>query len=155
VTDHSLSRRRVLGVAIGGLGLPVLAACAGNEGQTATDRVTSNAATSGGNPPAGQVEPLVATAQVPVGGGVILPDQNVVVTQPENGRFNGFSATCTHQGCLLSSVAGGTINCGCHGSQFSITTGANVTGPQGSPPGSIAPLPKIPVRVKGANVVAT
>ena len=53
-------------------------------------------------------------------------DQNVVVTQPTQGTFEGFSATCTHQGCQLATVAGGTINCGCHGSQFSITDGGNV-----------------------------
>jgi nitrite reductase/ring-hydroxylating ferredoxin subunit len=95
----------------------------------------------------------VAKADVPLGGGVILGDQNVVVTQPSKGTFEGFSATCTHQGCILASVAGGTINCGCHGSQFSITDGSNVAGPSGSPAGSVAPLPKVAVRAKGAEIV--
>ena len=63
--------------------------------------------------------------------GVILHAQNIVVTQPTKGTFEGFTATCTHQGCLLANVAAGTINCGCHGSQFSITDGSNVTGPSG------------------------
>jgi nitrite reductase/ring-hydroxylating ferredoxin subunit len=95
----------------------------------------------------------VAKADVPLGGGVILGDQNVVVTQPSKGTFEGFSATCTHQGCILASVAGGTINCGCHGSQFSITDGSNVAGPSGSPAGSVAPLPKVAVRAKGPEIV--
>ena len=46
------------------------------------------------------------------------------------------------------------INCGCHGSQFSITDGSNVAGPSGSPAGSVAALPKVAVKVKGANVVS-
>ena len=75
----------------------------------------------------------MAAKDVPVGGGVILASQNVVVTRPDKGTFEGFSATCTHQGCTLASVASGTINCGCHGSQFAITDGANVAGPSGSP----------------------
>jgi Rieske Fe-S protein len=96
---------------------------------------------------------LTPAAQVPVGGGVILGSANVVVTQPTKGTFGGFSATCTHQGCLLATVSAGTINCGCHGSQFSIKDGTNVTGPLGSPPGSVAPLPKVPVKLQGSDIV--
>jgi Rieske Fe-S protein len=63
-------------------------------------------------------EVLAATSDV--GGGVILADRGVVVTQRSSGEFKGFSATCTHQGCTVSSVSNGTINCACHGSRFSI-----------------------------------
>lgn len=142
MTDPALTRRRALaGAAVGGLSLPVLAACG----------VGSGAVGGGPVPAAGVV--LVPTSQVPVGGGVILDDEDVVVTRPDKGTFEGFSATCTHQGCLLTSVAGGTINCGCHGSQFAITNGANLTGPSGSPAGSVPALPRVPVKVKGTNVV--
>jgi Rieske Fe-S protein len=85
---------------------------------------------------------------------VILGLQNVVVTQPTKGRFEGFSATCTHQGCILASVSAGTINCGCHGSQFSISDGSNVTGPLGSAAGSVPPLPKVAVKLQGKDIVA-
>jgi nitrite reductase/ring-hydroxylating ferredoxin subunit len=95
----------------------------------------------------------VPTRNVPVGGGVILASANVVVTQPRKGTFEGFSATCTHQGCLLANVAGGTINCGCHGSQFSITDGSNVAGPSGTPAGSVAALPRVGIKVHGPDVV--
>ncbi len=98
---------------------------------------------------------LVAAKDVPVGGGVILGDQNVVVTQPQKGTFEGFSATCTHQGCILASVASGTINCGCHGSQFSISDGSNVAGPNGSAAGSVAALPRVGIKVKGPDVIKT
>jgi Rieske Fe-S protein len=147
VTEPALTRRRLTGVTVGGLSLPLLAACGGGGGSSATQSGGSDAGSSGGS------GALVGTAQVPVGGGVILADQNVVVTQPKKGSFAGFSATCTHQGCVLASVAGGTINCGCHGSQFSITNGDNVTGPLGSPAGSVAPLPKVGVKVKGSDIV--
>ena len=43
-------------------------------------------------------------ATVPVGGGVILTKDEVVVTQPEAGTFKAFSAVCTHQGCLVGLV---------------------------------------------------
>ena len=144
MTDPLLSRRRALtGAAAGGLALPILSACGGGGAAGGTTN-GGKSSSSGG---------LMARADVPLGGGVILGDQNVVVTQPSKGTFEGFSATCTHQGCILASVAGGTINCGCHGSQFSITDGSNVAGPSGSPAGSVAPLPKVAVRAKGAEIV--
>lgn len=37
-------------------------------------------------------EPLVAAADVPVAGGVILRDRNLVVTQPVDGEFRAFGA---------------------------------------------------------------
>lgn len=72
---------------------------------------------------------LIATSRVPVGGGVVLAGRNVVVTQPRRGRFKVFSATCTHQGCTVDQVAARTIDCPCHGSKYSISTGAPVAGP--------------------------
>ena len=157
MTDPDVSRRRALtGAAALGVGVPLLAACGGNNtssaaGQTRGDtKAPSGGSSSGGS---GSTPGLVATADVPVGGGVLLRDQNLVVTQPKKGEFKAFSATCTHQGCQVASVAAGTINCPCHGSQFSITDGSNVTGPSGTPAGSIAPLSARTVRVKGTEVV--
>ena len=39
--------------------------------------------------------------------------------------------TCPHRGCSLAdgSLEGTTLTCGCHGSQFDVTTGALVRGP--------------------------
>ncbi len=156
MTDPDLTRRRALtGAVVGGLSLPVLAACGGGSSSTATAQPPAASGKPGGKPShgGGGAPALVAVAQVPVGGGVILRDQNIVVTQPTQNTFEGFSATCTHQGCQVANVSGGTINCGCHGSQFAITDGANVTGPIGQPAGSVAPLPKIPVKVQGPDVV--
>ncbi len=83
--------------------------------------------------PADPAAPLVAAADVPVGGGVVLAAAQLVVTQPEPGRFVAFSSTCTHQGCQVTEVAGGTINCPCHGSAFAVADGAVVAGPAGKP----------------------
>ena len=89
---------------------------------------------------------LGSTSDVPVGGGKIFADQVVVVTQPTAGTFKCFSATCTHAGCLLHDVTGGTINCTCHGSQFSIVDGS-VTRPPAE-----RPLPTEQITVTGGQI---
>ncbi|HEX6873264.1 MAG TPA: Rieske (2Fe-2S) protein, partial [Micromonosporaceae bacterium] len=71
----------------------------------------------------------IKVADVPVGGGLVVEGKNIVVTQPAAGTFKAFSATCTHQGCLVSSVSGDKIVCACHGSQFSAADGSVVRGP--------------------------
>jgi Rieske Fe-S protein len=92
---------------------------------------------------------LVAAGDVPVGGGLILADHQMVVTQPEAGQFRGFSFVCTHQRCPVTEVKDGLILCHCHGSRFSVATGA----PQ---PGSPAkqPLDTRSVVQQGDDVVA-
>lgn len=155
---RALTRRSALAVTAG---LPVLVAC-GEDAPVADDPTTvpttdaptpdaptpespsSPAPTSASASP--QAEPgVVATADVPVGGGVVVAERNLVVTQPTKGQFRGFSATCTHQGCTVGSVSD-TINCPCHGSQYAITDGSVVGGP--------APraLPEKPVEVEGGQV---
>jgi Rieske Fe-S protein len=46
------------------------------------------------------------------------------------------AAICTHMGCTVDQAANGTIDCPCHGSQFSVKDGSVVAGPQG--PGIVA-----------------
>ncbi|QJY47087.1 ubiquinol-cytochrome c reductase iron-sulfur subunit [Pseudonocardia broussonetiae] len=75
---------------------------------------------------------LAAVADVPVGGGIILAAQDVVLTQPEAGTIRAFSATCTHQGCVVADVTDGTIHCTCHGSSFALD-GTVTGGPAPSP----------------------
>jgi Rieske Fe-S protein len=90
---------------------------------------------------------LATTADIPVGGGKILAAKQIVITQPKSGEFHGFSAVCTHAGCIVGTVSGGTINCPCHGSRFSITNGAVVNGPAASP------LPPVSIKVQGTSIV--
>ena len=92
-------------------------------------------------------DPLASTSDVPVGGGTILADKQIVLTQPVKGEFKGFSAVCTHQQCLVTTVSDGLIGCPCHGSAFSITNGSVVAGPAPSP------LPAVKVTVQGGEIV--
>jgi Rieske Fe-S protein len=69
-----------------------------------------------------------------------------VVTQPQDGEFKAFSAVCTHSGCLVGEIAGGTINCMCHGSKFDITDGSVKDGP------ATRALSAAKVNVKGGSV---
>lgn len=48
-----------------------------------------------------------------------------------DGQLYAFEDTCTHTGCSLArgTLAGTTVTCGCHGSQFDVSTGAVVRGP--------------------------
>lgn len=100
----------------------------------------------------GEPARVVSAAEVPVGGGVIAADLGVVVTQPSDGLFRGFSAICTHQGCTVASVEGGTINCPCHGSRFSIEDGSVVQAAQGLSPDRQSPLPEVDITVEGGTV---
>lgn len=91
-------------------------------------------APTGPPPTAGATaEPLppdaIPVAGIPVGGGTIFADRDLVVTQPEAGEYRAFSATCTHQGCAVTEVADGGIVCACHGSVFSASDGSPQAGP--------------------------
>jgi Rieske Fe-S protein len=90
---------------------------------------------------------LARTADVPVGGGTILTDQRIVITQPKAGSFRAFTAVCTHAGCIVGTVAGGTIDCPCHGSRFSVVNGSVVNGP------ALSPLAPVKIRVRGTSIV--
>ena len=127
----SLTRRRALaGAATVGIGVPVLVACSGADGSTAVDSTAGSGASSSASSPAATEsessggDALTTTEDIPVGSGVIFPDEQVVITQPTSGEFKCFTAVCTHQGCIVSKVADGQIQCGCHGSAFSIEDGS-------------------------------
>ncbi len=89
---------------------------------------------------------LAALDQVPAGGGLVVAGSDIVLVRNASGGVEGFSATCTHQGCQVSSVQGGKILCPCHGSVFDATTGAVLSGPAGRP------LPKVAVVVRTDQV---
>jgi Rieske Fe-S protein len=90
---------------------------------------------------------LAKTTDIPVGGGTVLTEKRIVITQPTAGSFHAFTAICTHQGCIVNAVSGGTINCPCHGSRYSIVNGSVVRGP--------APLPlaAVSILVQGTSIV--
>ncbi|TDU89113.1 Rieske Fe-S protein [Kribbella voronezhensis] len=81
---------------------------------------------------------LAQVADIPAGGGVILKEQNMVLTKDQSGKVCAFSAICTHQGCSVTAVEEGTINCPCHGSKFDATSGEPVAGPARKPLPAVA-----------------
>ena len=89
---------------------------------------------------------LAKVADIPVGGGKVFKDRNVVVTQPTQGTIKCFSAICTHQGCTVGDVSGGTINCPCHGSKFKVADGSVANGP------ATKPLEVVNVTVSGDTI---
>ena len=134
---------------------PCLAACGGDDSGTATDpsgrRPRLRPARRPTERPASQPAATPRSthdldADIEVGGGAIFADEQVVVTQPTEGEFKCFTAVCTHQGCLVSSVSDGTINCDCHGSQFSIENGDVEQGP------ATFPLAEVPITVAGDEI---
>ena len=138
------TRRDVLaGTGVAGLAGVVSACSSGGQGSVTASSSAGSAAGGGG---AGAGNALATTGEIPVGGGKVFSSANVVVTQPQAGQFKGFSATCTHAGCTVDQVANGTIDCPCHGSQFSIKDGVVVAGPAPSP------LPIQPIKVTGTSI---
>ncbi|WP_344217682.1 Rieske (2Fe-2S) protein [Kribbella sancticallisti] len=89
---------------------------------------------------------LAQVADIPAGGGVILKEQNVVLCKDASGKVSAFSAICTHQGCVVTDVADGTINCPCHGSKFDAASGERVAGP------AKKPLPPVSVQQRDGAI---
>ncbi len=135
--DSLVTRKRVLvgGAAVACAGL--LCACGSSQAADAGTSPSSAGGAGGGD---------IATADVPVGGGKILDNPAVVVTQPTAGSFKAFSSICTHAGCAVSDVQQGNIICPCHGSVFSATDGSVIQGP------AQAPLAAVPITVNGSTI---
>ena len=156
----SLATRRGMLAGVGLVGLAgVITACGGGGSSSAPAASTaaSHPAAASSAPAASSAaarrraarrpaNALAATSAIPVGSGTIFTGPKVVVTQPTAGEFKAFSAICTHMGCIVSKVGNGTIDCPCHGSQYSITTGAVVGGP------APKPLPAEQIKVSGGSI---
>jgi nitrite reductase/ring-hydroxylating ferredoxin subunit len=119
-------RRDALRLAgVGVVGAAALSACGSTDAGTTATGIVSSATAQAGEV-AGKV---IASADIPIGGGKVFDSLQVVVTQPTQGQFKAFSAVCPHQGCLVTEVTGGNIICPCHGSQFNMSTGEVTAGP--------------------------
>jgi nitrite reductase/ring-hydroxylating ferredoxin subunit len=145
----NVSRRRALGYATGA-GVTVAAGVAGY-------LVANNSAAAQPGPPSSEYSrpaggqagtALAALGAIPDGGGVVLADRKLVLTR-SGSTVHCFTAVCTHQQCLVTTVSGGAIHCPCHGSAFDAGTGAVVAGP------APAPLAAVPVTVKDGQVLSS
>lgn len=126
--------RRIVFSGLGALGVAgALAGCAGSDGDGSEVEAGAELAT---------------TSEVPVGGGIVLADAGVVITQPTAGDFKAFTATCTHEGRTVTSVDGDTIVCAHHGSSYDATTGEVDGGP--APEG----LASVAITVEGDRILA-
>jgi len=150
-TPSQVSRRRALGYAAG-TGV-TLAAGVGGYLVAATSSAADPGPESveyhppGGNPSGGQDgTALTALDAIPDGGGVVLADRKLVLTR-SGSTVHCFTAVCTHQQCLVTTVSNGAIHCPCHGSAFDAVTGAVVAGP------APTPLAAVPVTIKDGQVV--
>ncbi len=103
---------------------------------------------SGGDARAGGAA-IAGESEVAPGSAVAFEDSGnpAVLVHLDNGDFVAYSAVCTHQGCEVA-YQGGNLACPCHGSVFDPANGAEVVAGPAS-----RPLPEIPVKVEGGEVV--
>ncbi len=130
------AHRRIVFQGLGSLGVAAaLAGCGGGGDDSVDDKPDVEKGTA-----------LASTSEVPVGGGLVLSDDKIVITQPTEGEFKAFTAVCTHQGCLVSEVTDGEIRCTCHGSSFSDENGEPVDGP------ATSALAEVTIEVDGDQI---
>src|SRR5215210_8465932 len=105
-------------------------------------------ASSGGDAKAGGAA-IASESEVAPGSAFTFKDSGnpAVLIHLKNGNFVAYSAVCTHQGCRVA-YKGGKLACPCHGSVFDPAKGAQVVaGPAPSP------LPEIPVKIEGGEIL--
>jgi Rieske Fe-S protein len=149
-TDNGPASRRALLLGAGAVGATTILAACGSDDKEGGG---SDLPTAAPPPPPASSSPggsggkaLAKTSEIPVGSGKIFAAEGVVVTQPSQGTFKAFSNICTHQACPVSAISGGTINCTCHQSKYSIEDGSVKSGP------APKPLPEKKVTVDGDSI---
>jgi Rieske Fe-S protein len=145
----TLPRRTVLTATVASGSALALAACA-SEPEVAETTPPSATIEDKSAEVSGEVL-LGMTSDVPVRGGTkfkLSYDLTVLVTQPREGEFRAFSATCTHAGCIVTGVQEEQIACGCHGARFNVESGEPEAGPAQSA------LGRIQLEVRGAELYA-
>ncbi len=158
--EEKFSRKQFVrvGAALGvsAASVSILAACGGSSsgsgsggGGNKSGGGTSAAKSSDGKKQASGGGAIAKESEVASGSAVKFKDsgQPAVLVHLDSGDFVAYSAVCTHQGCTVA-YKDGKLACPCHGSVYDPANGAKVVaGPAPSP------LPNIPVKVKGGEVV--
>src|SRR5829696_3835950 len=118
----------------------------GNSGGGGSDGGSKKS--SGGEAKAGGTA-IASESEVAPGSAFKFKDSGnpAVLVHLDNGDFVAYSAVCTHQGCTVA-YQGGELACPCHGSVYDPAHGAAVVA--GPAP---RPLPEVPVKVEGGEVV--
>jgi cytochrome b6-f complex iron-sulfur subunit len=114
----------------------------GDQGGQSSDKGSQAASSSDG-------AAIAAESDVAPGSAVTFKNAGspAVLVHLDNGDFVAYSAVCTHQGCTVA-YKNGQLACPCHGSVYDPADGAAViAGP------APKPLPEIPVKVQGGDVV--
>ena len=148
----ALERRTVLAGGVAATSMMALTACAA-EPEPEVAKTTPPSATVEDTPEETSGELLLGTVdEIAVGSAKKFPidgGKTILVTQPREGVFRAFDATCTHAGCIVNGVEGELIACGCHGARLDAESGEPVAGPAKSPLGPIT------LEVRGAELFAT
>lgn len=148
MTAETPTRRTVLttGVAVTGAAASAvaLAACGTDSGSSSGP--AGGAGETMAPAPSGTAVGTLGEVEVGKCKSVTVGGQPAILARPTGTTAACFSAICTHQGCTVN-PDGSQLKCPCHGSVYNALTGAVVKGP------AEAPLPSIPVKVDGSNVV--
>lgn len=152
--DNSLTRRAalcgVMAAAVVPTGLVAACGSSGSSGAGSTPAQGGSTPTTSTDPAGAAGSALVALADVPEGGGVVVDGpggKKIVVARVSATEVKAYDATCPHQGAIVGVPSGGTMTCPAHGSQFAAADGAVKKGP------AAAGLRAVAVKVDGAQVV--
>ena len=89
----------------------------------------------------------IKTSEIPAGGIVALEVRGTrIAVANVGGNYYAFDDACTHEQCSLTEMgelAGTTVTCTCHGSEFDVRTGKVL-----APPATVA-VKVYPTRVEG------
>lgn len=123
----------VLGGAAAGLGRAIGGAPKASSSTTNLTTTTTAPSTNSTSTTSSLGTPIGAASAVPVGGAAtftLTSGDPGIVLQPTKGSFVVYDAVCPHAGCTTAfSKAADLIVCPCHGSEFTVATGACVAGP--------------------------
>lgn len=93
------------------------------------------------------VTATIKPSEIPAGGIVAVNVRGTqIAVANAGGSFYAFADACTHEQCSLSEMgelAGTTVTCTCHGSEFDVQTGKVL-----APPATV-PVKVYPTRVEG------
>jgi Rieske Fe-S protein len=146
MADRALDRRTVLRGAL----VAVLGGVAGylvtRNSTAAKAKAGTTAANAYGASGSKSGQLLASLDRVPIGGGLILDKEAIVLVRSSAEAVQAFSAVCTHQGCTVDKVSADTIDCPCHATIFDAHTGKVISGPANRA------LPSIAVTIRAGSV---